>query len=113
MFNCITHGWAHHLQMCPICSYSGTTWSDSTVTTTKIGTNNVPINVPIRTHKEKTVYVCGVDWQHEIGQASDLEGKMPMYSSIEKLRRERKCTHECGIVELKIREVRWVQDQKL
>lgn len=32
--------------------------------------------------KTKTFYACGVDWDHEMGEASDLEGKMPLYSSL-------------------------------
>lgn len=31
---------------------------------------------------KRILYACGVDWQCEIGEASDLEGKMPLYSSI-------------------------------
>ena len=34
----------------------------------------------------KTLYCCGVDFQHEIGEASDLEGSMPLYSSVKELK---------------------------
>lgn len=61
----------------------------------------------------KTLYACGVDWQHEIGHASDLEGKMPLYSTIEELKEKRTCWQECGIVEIKLELTRWVEPQDL
>lgn len=61
----------------------------------------------------RTVYACGVDWQHEICEASDLEGKMPLYSSVEELKAKRTCWKECGIVELSISEVKWIESQNL
>jgi hypothetical protein len=61
----------------------------------------------------KKLYACGVDWQHEIGEASDLEGKMPLYSSVEVLKKSRKCWQECGIVELEISLKGWVEPQDL
>lgn len=60
---------------------------------------------------KKTVYTCGVDWQHEVGEAPDLEGKMPFYSSVEELKSKRPCWESCGIVELKIVEISWVAPQ--
>lgn len=59
----------------------------------------------------KTLYACGVDWQYEIGEAFDLEGSMPLYSSVEELKELRPCWEECGIVELKLEKVRWVVPQ--
>jgi hypothetical protein len=61
----------------------------------------------------KTLYTCGVDWQHEIGEASDLEGSMPFYSSIELLKKNRPCWKECGIIELKVNLAGWVVEQNL
>ena len=61
----------------------------------------------------KTLYSCGVDWQHEIGEASDLEGKMPLYSSIKALKKARQCWEECGIVELELKLKTWVEPQNL
>jgi len=58
------------------------------------------------------LYTCGVDWQHEIGQASDLEGKMPLYSTIEDLKRKRTCWKECGIVEVELKLKKWVEPQR-
>lgn len=39
-------------------------------------------------------YCCGVAWQHEIGEALDLEGKVPLYSSIKDLKKNKPY---CGI----------------
>lgn len=62
---------------------------------------------------KRIVYACGVDWQHEIGEAPDLEGKMPLYSSIEELKSKRSCWKACGIVRLEISLVKWVEQQDL
>jgi len=59
------------------------------------------------------LYACGVDYQHEIGHASDLEGNMPLYSSVKALKRTRKCWEECGIVELELSLSKWVEPQDL
>ena len=61
----------------------------------------------------KKVYCCGVDWQHEIGEAMDLEGSMPLYSNVEELKAKRTCWDSCGIVELDLTLVKWVQPQDL
>lgn len=61
----------------------------------------------------KIAYACGVDWQHEIGEAPDLEGKMPLYSSIEELKKEKTCWKACGIVKLKVELEEWVEEQNL
>jgi len=65
--------------------------------------------------KSMFLYACGVDWQHEIGpdNCSDLEGKMPLYTSIESIEHHRKCTDQCGIVKLELTEVEWVKVQNL
>lgn len=61
----------------------------------------------------KTLYACAVDWQHEVGEASDLEGEMPFYSSIDELKSQRPCWKQCGIVELKIQFVSFPEPQNL
>jgi hypothetical protein len=61
----------------------------------------------------KVLYTCGVKWQHEIGEAGDIEGRMPFYSSIEELKEKCGCWAECGIVEINLEEVRWVEPQGL
>ena len=59
------------------------------------------------------LYTCGVDWQHEICEAPDIEGKMPFYSSVEELKKNRKCWKTCGIVKLKVELEEWVVEQNL
>jgi hypothetical protein len=47
-------------------------------------------------------YICGVDFQYELGYASDIH----FYDSLEELMEKSKCWEECGIVELKIADER-------
>lgn len=61
----------------------------------------------------KYLYTCGVDWQCEIGEAPDLEGNQPLYSTIEELKATRKCWKSCGIVKIKLDLVEWVEPQNL
>ena len=56
----------------------------------------------------KKSYVCGVDWQHEIGEGPN---DIKLYSSLKVLKKERTCWKECGIVELDIRVKKWVEPQ--
>ncbi len=60
--------------------------------------------------KSVDIYICGVDWQHEIGAAA---GKMDYYNSVEELKRHKKCWKECGIVKLKVSLDSWVEEQNL
>lgn len=60
----------------------------------------------------KTLYACGVDWNHEVGEACDLEGNMPFYSSVEELKEKKSCWKGCGIVEVKVELVKWVEPEK-
>lgn len=53
----------------------------------------------------KTLYTCGVDWQHEIGSTST-----EFYESIEELKAQRGCWKRCGIVEVKM-SATWVEPQ--
>lgn len=55
-------------------------------------------------------YMCGVDWQHEIGMAA---GGNVIYASTEDCAKNRKCTGECGMVEVKVQFSRWVKEQNL
>lgn len=48
----------------------------------------------------KVFYCCSTDWRYEMGEAPDLEGKMPLYSSLEQLKEMRKCWEERGITEV-------------
>jgi len=58
--------------------------------------------------EEKYVYVCGVDWQHELGEAS---GGNKVYPSVEDLKRHVSCWVDCGIVKIKMSNAEWVFDQ--
>lgn len=63
-------------------------------------------------HKERIVtgYMCGIGWQHELGEA---EGGNKIYPSQEECEEYEKCTHECGIVEVDVHFKKWVKEQKL
>jgi hypothetical protein len=54
-----------------------------------------------------TGYMCLTDWQHDVRGASDGARVYPSEAAV---RRERKCTAECGIVEVEMRQVRIVQE---
>lgn len=61
--------------------------------------------------QERTVkkgFMCGVDWQHEL-ENSECE----IFPTLEKCIDKKKCTHQCGIVEVEIKIVKWVSEQKL
>lgn len=57
----------------------------------------------------KKSYVCGTDFDYEIGVADDVT----LYSSIKALKKGRQCWKECGIVELEIKIKKWVEPQNL
>ena len=50
--------------------------------------------------KEVTVYMCEIDWDHEIGEA---KGGTRFYASIKDLKENYDCWEECGIVEVKVK----------
>lgn len=54
------------------------------------------------------VYMCGVAWQHEIG-----ETWVKVFPSVESLKAAHTCTNECGIVELDVEFSEWVKPQDL
>lgn len=53
-------------------------------------------------------FMCGVDWEHEIGQ--NCHG-IKIYRSEADLRADRTCVDECGVVEVEVRIVRTVAEQ--
>lgn len=55
--------------------------------------------------KKIIVYVDGVDWQHEIGEASDGN---KVYPSINCLKKYSRCWDGCGIVECELVLKKWV-----
>jgi hypothetical protein len=46
-----------------------------------------------------TGYMCQIDWDHEIGHASDGN---KVYPTVEALKREHKSWEDCGIVEVTV-----------
>ena len=58
--------------------------------------------------KYKKIYVCGVEYQHELGETSVVA-----YTSAQSLKKHKKCWKGCGIVELKVHARRWVEKQDL
>ena len=60
--------------------------------------------------KSKYGYMCGVDYQHELGEVPDFS---LIYSSVKDLKRQRECWKGCGIVKLKIDLVKWSEPQRL
>lgn len=47
-------------------------------------------------------FMCKVDWDHELGEAS---GGTKLYSSLRDLKAQRRCVAECGAVEVEVRYV--------
>jgi hypothetical protein len=66
--------------------------------------------VPDTERRVVTAYMCGVDWECEIGQ--HCHG-VEIYRSIEDLRANKTCTHECGIVEVEVTIKKTVQPQDI
>lgn len=62
--------------------------------------------------KKMTLYLCGVDWQHELGEASD---GTKLYPNLESIKHYRKCWKECGVVKVNVtfEDVEWVEPQDL
>ena len=61
-------------------------------------------------NNSKYVYICGVDWQHELGEVPDFT---KVYSSVDDLKNQRTCWKQCGIVKIKVELVEWVIEQNL
>jgi hypothetical protein len=60
----------------------------------------------------KTLYICATDWDWEVGEAIDLEGKMPLYSDLEHLKKERKCWESCGVLEIQLTVIKQINHSK-
>lgn len=58
--------------------------------------------------QSKKFYICGVDWQHELG-----ETLVRVYASECHLKKETTCWKECGIVEITVDEsnAKWLHPQ--
>lgn len=59
-------------------------------------------------NKIEKLYMCGVDWQHELGECG---GGVSVYSSIKDIKKCRECVAQCGIVEVEVSLVGWAQEQ--
>lgn len=57
-----------------------------------------------------TVYMCGVDFQHEFGETD-----VKTFASAEQLKAQTKCWESCGIVkvDLEVKNVEWILEQDL
>ena len=58
--------------------------------------------------KPRYGYMCGVDYQHELGEAM---GGCLIYPSIKDLKRDINCWNECGIIKVKVKLVEWIEVQ--
>ena len=56
------------------------------------------------------VYMCAVDWQYELGEVNDYT---KVYSSVEDLKRQRICWEQCGIVEVEVNMIKWIEPQNI
>lgn len=55
-------------------------------------------------------FMCGTDWEHEIGQ--NAHG-IKIWRSECACAAGKKCTHECGIVEVEVRIIRTVKKSEI
>jgi len=55
-------------------------------------------------------YMCGTDFDHELGNASDGN---TIYPSVDALKRHNKCVDECGVVEVEVRYKRTIEQGTL
>lgn len=61
---------------------------------------------------KRTIYLCGVDWQHHLGKDCDPTGAV-VFNSVKDLKREKPCWKQCGIVKVDAKLVRFVARQKI
>lgn len=54
--------------------------------------------------------MCAVDFQWEVGEAM---GGNRIYPSVKDLKDNLTCWKECGIVKVKVTQVKWVEPQKM
>jgi hypothetical protein len=56
-------------------------------------------------NKKVTVFMDGVDWDYEVGEASDGNR---VYPDLESIKKYNKCWEGCGVVECKLVFKKWV-----
>lgn len=54
--------------------------------------------------------MCAIDWQHELGEVPDYT---KVYSTIEDHKRQHKCWASCGIVEVEVKLIKYVEEQNI
>lgn len=59
----------------------------------------------------KYVYMCGIDWQHEM--SPELPNAPDIFYTVKALKKARNCWVECGIVRLKVELDKWSVEQDL
>ena len=59
---------------------------------------------------ESTGYMCGIDFQHELGEAP---GPSKIYTTIVEAKKAHTCWRECGIVKVTVTLEEWVVKQDL
>lgn len=57
------------------------------------------------------IYMCGVDYQHEMVADRPTCALPTYYMTVEKLKAERTCWKQCGIVELELTPTNWPVEQ--
>lgn len=73
-----------------------------------------PTKAQIKRKLKKTSkigYMCGVSYQHELDE--DNAHEVELFGSIRALKKKMKCTHECGIVKVKVTLQKWERVQDL
>lgn len=66
---------------------------------------------PMNDERTSRCFMDGIDWQHHLDD--DPDGTL-LFNSVENLRRIKTClTGGCGIVEVEVKLIRWVEPQNL
>lgn len=66
-------------------------------------------DIPEEDQEVITGYLCGITWQHELGQ-TDIK----IYPTVDSIKNQHGCSeHSCGIVEVEVKCKRWIVDQDL
>lgn len=66
-----------------------------------------------KSRKKKTfVYVCGVEYQHELGTDGGA-GPYEVFNSLHELKTHVSCWRQCGIVKVELKNAKWIVAQDL
>ena len=61
--------------------------------------------------KTKKGYLCGIDFQHEL--CDDNANGVELFGSKEALKSNKSCWKECGILEVEIKPIKWIEPQEI